>query len=105
MVSDSQGCHVVIFRATPHAELDADYLPTALKLRDKALADYGCLEFIYATTPDGDEIALSFWPDAESIRRWKADAEHLVAQRDQARWYSAYRIQVAEIVRDYASPP
>jgi hypothetical protein len=69
MVSDEQSSHVVIFRATPRATLDADYLPTARKLRDKAVADYGCLEFICATRPDGDEIALSFWPDAASIGR------------------------------------
>jgi len=72
-----------------------------MALRDKALADYGCQEFVYATTPEGEEIAISFWPDVESIQRWKAEQSHLAAQHNNERWYSSYRIQVGEIYRDY----
>lgn len=97
------GSHVVIFRATPRPDIAADYLPTVLHLKDKALSDYGCLEFVYATTPTGEEIAITFWPDAASIARWKADEEHRAAQHGQARWYASYRIQVGEIHRDYGS--
>ncbi len=93
--------HVVIFRARHRADIGDDYLPTAMALRDKALAEFDCLEFIYATTPEGEEIAISFWPDAASIQRWKAEQSHLDAQRNNERWYSSYRIQVGEIHRDY----
>ena len=95
--------HVVIFRAR-HAAAASDpaYLETALTLRDKALAEYGCLEFVYATTPDGEEVALSYWPDEAAILRWKQDLEHRVAQQDgYAKWYSEFRIQVGQIERDY----
>jgi heme-degrading monooxygenase HmoA len=95
--------HIVIFRAIHRPDIPSDYLPTALNLRDKALRDYGCLEFVYATTPEGEEVVLSFWPDTASIARWKADEEHRAAQRGQARWYTSYRIQVGEIHRDYGS--
>lgn len=95
--------HVVIFRAKQVDDIDADYLPTVLQLKDKALTDYGCLEFVYATTPDGEEIAISFWPDAASIARWKRDTEHRVAQGNARRWYASYRIQVGEIHRDYGT--
>lgn len=97
--------HVVIFRARHRADIGDDYLPTAMALRDKALAEYDCLEFVYATTPEGEEIAISFWPDAASIKRWKADQAHLAAQGNNARWYTAYRIQVGEIHRDYGRDP
>jgi heme-degrading monooxygenase HmoA len=93
--------HVVIFRATHRSDIAPDYLETALALRDRALRDFGCLEFVYATTPAGEEVVLSFWPDAASIARWKADEAHRAAQQGQARWYSSYRIQVGEIHRDY----
>ncbi|MDD2875746.1 MAG: antibiotic biosynthesis monooxygenase [Acidiphilium sp.] len=47
-------------------------------------------------------ITVSYWADLESIRRWKAAAEHMVAQRlGQERWYAAYHVRVAKVERDY----
>lgn len=92
---------VVVFRARALA-MDEEYLPTALRMRDKALSEYGCTEFVFAATPDGEEIALSYWPDEASIARWKNDLEHQAAQqKGQTLWYASYRVQVAEIRRDY----
>ena len=92
---------VVIFRARSQGD-DPEYMETALKLRDTALAEFGCQEFVFAMTPDGEQIALSYWPDEASIARWKAHAEHLAAQgQGRARWYASYRVQVAQIGRDY----
>ncbi len=93
---------IVVFRARAD-QMDETYMATALRMRDKAIADYGCSEFVFSATPDGEEIALSYWPDEDSIARWKADMEHLNAQqRGRDLWYSSYRVQVAEIRRDYA---
>lgn len=93
--------YVVIFRARAR-ELDAEYGRVAEQLRDLALSQFGCLEFVAATEGD-QEIALSYWRDEADIRRWKAQADHLVAQRlGRERWYSAYTVQVATIVREYS---
>jgi len=100
-MSTSPSTHVVIFRARHRPDSADDYLPTVLHLKELALSAYGCLEFLYATTPDGEEIAITYWPDAASILRWKADESHRAAQRQHARWYTSYRIQVGEIHRDY----
>jgi hypothetical protein len=100
-MNETPHAHVVIFRARHRTDIGDDYLPTAMALKERALADFGCLEFIYATTPDGEEIAISFCPDAASILRWKNDETHRAAQGNNARWYASYRIQVGEIHRDY----
>jgi heme-degrading monooxygenase HmoA len=93
---------VVIFRARA-AQMSDDYLPTALRMRDKAMQEYGCTEFVFAATPDGEEIALSYWPDQASIARWKRDQEHTAAQaRGRHEWYASFRVEVAEIAREYA---
>lgn len=92
---------VVIFRARHRPDIGADYLPTALSLRDKALAEYGCEEFVYATTPDGEEVAISFWPDQASIDAWRRDPRHHAAQCLNERWYASYFIQVGAITREY----
>lgn len=92
--------YVVIFRARIR-ELDEDYVRWAARLRALALERYGCLAF-HATTEGADEVALSYWPDLDSIRRWKADAEHAQAQAlGRSRWYSHYAVEIAEVQRHY----
>lgn len=95
--------YVVIFRATV-AEFGEGYTELAGTLRDRALREYGCLEFV--SYMEGDqEVALSYWPDEKSILAWKAEVEHLVAQAlGRERFYSAYRVQVARVERDYVWP-
>ena len=91
---------VVIFRATAR-QLDADYSATAARLRELALTQFGCLEFV-AVTEGSQEVALSYWPDEASIRVWKQHADHLMAQHlGRERWYSSYQVEVAEIKRQY----
>jgi heme-degrading monooxygenase HmoA len=48
-------------------------------------------------------ITISYWRDRESIERWKADAEHLEAQKlGQEKWYAAYRIRIAKVEEEKA---
>jgi len=92
--------YVVIFRATVK-EFDAQYTKTAARMRELALTEFGCLEF-NAVTEGQDEIALSYWPDEQSISAWRAHPEHQAAQMlGRERWYSAYSVDVAEIGRAY----
>ncbi len=95
--------YVVIFRATARA-LDAEYARTAARVRELALREHGCLEFV--SVSEGDrEIALSYWPDEERIRAWKQHADHAMAQElGQERWYSSYRVDVARVERSYRYP-
>ena len=50
-------------------------------------------------------ITISYWRDLESIRRWKAHAEHRKAQKaGRDRWYSDYKTRIALVERDYGKP-
>jgi len=96
---------VVIFRAKLR-ELDPEYSRLAVRLRELARDQFGCLEFI-AVSEAGTEIALSYWPDEASVRAWKQHAEHMLAQElGRKRWYDAYTVQVARVERDdsWSSP-
>lgn len=91
---------VVIFRATVR-ELDSEYSALAARMRELALTRFGCVEF-HALTQGNEEIALSYWPDEESILAWRQHPEHVEAQRlGRTRWYDSYRVEVSEITRDY----
>ncbi|GGD74550.1 antibiotic biosynthesis monooxygenase family protein [Lacimicrobium alkaliphilum] len=93
---------VVIFRAKVR-EFDDEYSQTAARMRELAIKEFGCLEFS-AVTEGSDEVALSYWPSEEHIRRWRAHPEHRAAQqRGKEKWYASYSVQVAEISRQYSS--
>ncbi len=94
--------YVVIFRARI-STLDEAYESMAATLRESAQS-YGCLEFT-SIADNNEEIALSYWPDEQSIQRWKQDITHRQAQAlGQKRWYQSYQVQVARIEREYSSP-
>ena len=94
---------VVIFRAKVR-QLDEEYSRVAGRMRDLAFAQFGCLEF-HAVTEGEDEVALSYWPDEQSIRAWRNHPEHVLAQQaGRDRWYISYSVQVAEVTREYRVP-
>jgi heme-degrading monooxygenase HmoA len=96
--------YAVIFRAEI-LELDAEYAAMARRMRDLAINQYGCLEFV-ACTEGNTEIAVSYWESEEQIRQWKQNAEHRVAQeKGRSKWYKSYTVQVVEVVRAYHSMP
>lgn len=92
--------YVVIFRATVR-ELDSEYSAMATRMRELALKHFGCVEF-HAVMEGMEEVALSYWPDEESILAWRQHPEHVEAQRlGRSRWYQSYRVEVTKITRDY----
>lgn len=94
--------YAVIFKAEI-LQLDAEYAAMASRMRDLAINEYGCVEFV-AATEGNRELAISYWESEEQIRQWKQNAEHLVAQeRGRAKWYRSYTVEVVEVVRAYRS--
>jgi len=93
--------YVVIFRAEI-ARLDAEYEEMAARMRDLAISQYGCREFVISTEGN-QELALSYWDNEDQIKVWRNNAEHLLAQsKGQNKWYSTYTVEVAEVVRSYS---
>ena len=92
----------VIFKAEIN-ELDPEYTAVAEQMRDLAINEYGCMEFVAITEGDS-EIAISYWNDETQIRKWKQNAEHLTAQaKGKSKWYKSYTVQVVEVLREYRS--
>ncbi len=91
----------VVFSAQV-GELDDVYYATAARLRELALSQYGCIDFVSIREKDR-EIAVSYWESDAQIVAWKQDPEHQAAQElGRSRWYRAYTVQVVEIKREYS---
>ena len=94
--------YAVIFKAQVN-ELDQSYYDMALRMRELAIAQYACKEFV-SVTEGNTEIAVSYWESLDHIKLWKQDAEHLLAQKlGRSQWYKNYQVQIVELIREYSN--
>ena len=92
--------YAVIFTSL-RTEGDSGYDAMSDRMVELATQQPGFLGFESAR--DGVGITVSYWSDLESIRHWKANAEHLEAQRlGHQKWYAAFKTRIAKVERDYA---
>jgi len=79
---------------------DAGYAAMAEAMERLAVEQPGYLGHESARESLG--LTVSYWRDPDSIAAWKAQVEHLAAQRlGRERWYAAYRVRIARVERDY----
>ena len=96
--------YAVIFTAR-RTDGDDGYDRVAQQMFDMALQQPGCLGAESTRDEEGLGITVSYWDNEDSIRQWKAVAEHLAAQKmGKERWYSHYELRVAKVERAYAGP-
>ena|SRR5437899_1768234 len=92
----------VLFTSLRTPDDDAGYDAMAAAMERLGAEQPGYLGIESARGADGLGITISYWRDAAAARAWKAVAEHLGAQAlGRERWYRAYRVRIAEVVRDY----
>ena len=91
--------YAVIFSSHRNDDIE-DYAETAARMVELAAQQPGFLGVESAREELG--ITVSYWSDLESIKQWKAHAEHRVAQQmGMDKWYSSYKTRVALVERDY----
>lgn len=94
--------YAVIFTSQQTADAGRDgYGAMAERMVELAAEQDGFLGVESARDGDGFGITVSYWRDEESIARWKADAEHRVAQaRGRHDWYERFELRVARVERE-----
>jgi heme-degrading monooxygenase HmoA len=91
--------YAVIFTSL-RTEGDYGYGEMAERMAELASQQPGYLGVESARSEVG--ITVSYWESLEAVRNWKANAEHLVAQRlGREKWYSAYKTRICLVERDY----
>ena len=92
----------VIFKAEINF-LDSKYDEMASRMRELAIKQYGCSDFV-SVTQGNLEIAISYWDTLEQIQNWRQDPEHLTAQElGRTTWYKSYKVEILEVIREYGS--
>ena len=47
-------------------------------------------------------ITISYWENSESIKKWKQQTEHLLAQKlGKEKWYKSYALRICKVERQY----
>lgn len=47
-------------------------------------------------------ITVSYWDSLESIKKWKMNTEHLLAQKiGREKWYKQFKTRICKVERDY----
>jgi heme-degrading monooxygenase HmoA len=81
---------------------DQGYADMADRMVELAQQQEGFLGIESARDNQGFGITVSYWRDETAIVKWKANAEHLVAQQyGQERWYEHFELRVAKVERAY----
>jgi len=81
---------------------DSGYAETSERMNELARQQPGFLGIESVRGDDGAGITVSYWTDLESIRAWKANAEHRIAQqRGKREWYADYVTRVCRVEYDY----
>jgi len=93
--------YAVIF---PNQRTDADdagYGEMAQHMTQLSEAQPGFLGMDSTRGADGFGITVSYWESEEAIAAWKANAEHLVAQKQGRNvWYDSFALHVARVERN-----
>ncbi|MBV1787623.1 antibiotic biosynthesis monooxygenase [Marinobacterium sp. D7] len=91
--------YAVVFTSV-RTEGDNGYGEMAARMVELASQQPGFLGVESAREEVG--ITVSYWSDLESIRNWKANLEHQLAQKlGREQWYSAFKTRIAKVERDY----
>src|SRR5579863_9831044 len=86
--------YAVIFTSL-RTDGDRGYGGMAEKMAALAARQPGFLGMETARNAEGLGITVSYWKSPEDIARWKADAEHQLAQQTgKSVWYQDYRVRI-----------
>ncbi len=91
--------YAVIFTSL-RTDIDEGYDKMAEKMVELAAQQQGYLGVESARNETG--ITVSYWKDLDSIKKWKQQTDHLLAQQlGRQKWYETYKTRISLVERDY----
>ena len=85
------------------SETEDDYDQMARKMSELAQTQPGFLGIESVRQDIG--ITVSYWKDLASIRQWKQNSQHQIAQQlGKQQWYSTYQVRICKVEQEYGMP-
>jgi heme-degrading monooxygenase HmoA len=96
---------ITLFRSRLRPEHENEYAEWAARIHDLAVKTPGFLAIKTFTAEDGERVSIVEFESEETMRQWREQADHRQAQElGRKLFYSEYRIQVCQPIRDYSFP-
>ena len=91
--------YAVIFTSTQNDDI-VGYSEMAKKMETLAKQQKGFLGIDSARNEVG--ITISYWKTPDDIKNWKANFDHLMAQKlGKEQWYRWYKVRICKVEREY----
>ncbi len=91
--------YAVIF-TSERTEADEGYAQMNEKMNKLAAKQPGFIGFESARETIG--ISVSYWSDLDSLKQWKKNSEHMLAQKKGREvWYKYYKVRVCRVEQEY----
>jgi heme-degrading monooxygenase HmoA len=96
-------CVAVIFTSIRTHQHDENYERWSNRMAELVREQPGFIDFVSARDPITRlGITVAYFTNEESVLKWKANAEHLEAQRlGRNDFYESYSVKVATVYREY----
>jgi heme-degrading monooxygenase HmoA len=96
---------ITLFRSRLRPEHGTQYAEWAKRIHDIAVKMPGFISFKAFAAEDGERISVVEFESEETMRAWREQSDHRQAQEmGRKLFYSEYRIQVCQPIRDYSFP-
>jgi len=91
---------VVLFRSVLTDAAGQDYADLAEEMAARAADFPGFGDLRDYTASSGERLAVIWWESQETLRAWREDVAHRMAQRlGRERWFAWFRLEVCDRVR------
>jgi heme-degrading monooxygenase HmoA len=91
---------LVLFRSKL-VDVPEGYAEMSAEMEALARTMPGFIDVKSYAAEDGERLTVVRWQDEETLRQWREQERHRVAQHaGRERWYQYYKLEVAEVVRE-----
>jgi len=93
-------CMMVVLFRSKLVDTPDGYDAMAAEMEDLARTMPGFVDVKAFKSDDGERLTVVWWEDEETLKAWRENVRHRVAQRrGREQWYQYYKLEVAEVVR------
>jgi len=91
---------VILFRSKLTSQAGADYDSMNTEMQSLVRQNPGFIDVKSYKSDDGERLTVVWWRDEESLRQWRDDVRHRLAQdTGRQKWYEYYKMEVAKVER------
>jgi len=93
-------CMMVVLFRSKLVDAPDGYDAMAVEMENLARTMPGFVDVKAFKSDDGERLTVVWWENEETLKGWRENVRHRVAQRHgREQWYEYYKLEVAEVVR------